>query len=337
MKKTFLLLVFTICAITVIYAQSPFKYQAVIRDNNGNVLPNKNVGLRISVLQGVTPASVYKEEHNKTSDQFGVINVEVGTGTVLSGNYLTINWGAVNNQLQVDIDMSGGTTYTLLGTSSILSVPVANYAVKAGSATFPAGMIIAFAGDTSKIPTGWLLCDGREVNRNTYNDLLQAIGVSWGSGDMINTFNLPDLRGQFLRGTDLGSGKDPDVSTRTLNNSAIMAGSKVGTFQINATKLPNTAFTANFNGIHVHTGSTSSGGSHNHYIGVIRDLSQQGTNYFQMTNSYNAGQVSRNTGDAGTHSHSLSINADGEHTHSIIGGDNETRPMNAYVNYIIKY
>ena len=336
MKKTFLLLVFTICAITVIYAQSPFKYQAVIRDNNGNVLPNKNVGLRISVLQGVTPASVYKEEHNKTSDQFGVINVEVGTGTVLSGNYLTINWGAVNNQLQVDIDMNGGTTYTLLGTSSILSVPVANYAVKAGSATFPAGMIIAFAGDTSKIPTGWLLCDGREVNRNTYNDLLQAIGVSWGSGDMINTFNLPDLRGQFLRGTDLGSGKDPDVSTRTLNNSAIMAGSKVGTYEKDTISSHyHAGSTANSGSLSM-SGSTSSDGNHTHTLNA-RD---QSDGYVTVHGSgWGADGHTFTTSSAGNHSHTVTTSG-GSHMHSLTTyntGGNETRPKNAYVNYIIKY
>jgi len=231
MKKTILLLVFTLCALSTMYAQGPFKYQAVIRDNSGNILPNKNVGLRLSILQGTTPAMVYREEQNKTSDQFGVINVEVGTGSVLNGNYLTIDWGVVNNQLQVDIDMNGGTTYTLLGTSPILYAPIANYAVKAGGATFPAGLIMPFAGDVNKIPAGWLLCDGSAKSRTQYADLFAAIDINWGAGDLTSTFNLPDLRGQFLRGVDSTAGVDPDASSRINKYNGGNTGNKVGSFQ----------------------------------------------------------------------------------------------------------
>ncbi len=231
MKKTILLLVFNLCALSMMYAQGPFKYQAVLRDNAGTILPNKNVGLRLSILQGTTPTTVYREEQNKTSDQFGIINVEVGTGSVLSGNYITIDWGVVNNQLQVDIDMNGGTTYTLLGTSPILYAPIANYAVKAGGATFPAGLIMPFGGDVNKIPAGWLLCDGRAVSRTQYADLYFAIDINWGAGDLTSTFNLPDLRGQFLRGMDSTAGVDPDVLSRTAKYSGGNTGNKVGSYQ----------------------------------------------------------------------------------------------------------
>ncbi len=215
MKKLYSIILICVIAISISYSQvQTFKYQAVIRDNDGNILSNKRVGLKVSIIQGSADTAVYSEEFNQTSDEFGIINLEIGKGTVLSGNYLTVDWSMENNQLKIEFDINGGRSYSLLGTSPILSVPVANYAVKSG---FPAGMIIAFAADSSKIPDGWLLCDGSAISRVTYAALLQTIGVTWGEGDKVNTFNLPDLRGQFLRGSTSDSRYDPDLNTRTPN------------------------------------------------------------------------------------------------------------------------
>jgi hypothetical protein len=70
----------------------------------------------------------------------------------------------------------------------------------------PTGTINAFGGNAA--PTGYLLCNGAAVNRDTYADLFAVIGTSFGAGNGVNTFNLPDLRGEFLRGVDLGRGVD---------------------------------------------------------------------------------------------------------------------------------
>ena len=70
------------------------------------------------------------------------------------------------------------------------------------NALLPAGLISAWVGDS--IPTGWLLCDGRTVSRTTYAALFAAIGDRFGSGDGSTTFDLPDLRGRFLRGRPSG-------------------------------------------------------------------------------------------------------------------------------------
>lgn len=69
-----------------------------------------------------------------------------------------------------------------------------------------AGFISYFAG--AYTPQGWLYCDGREVNRFTYDDLYNVIGTLYGSGNGTSTFNLPDLRGEFIRGLDSGRGVD---------------------------------------------------------------------------------------------------------------------------------
>lgn len=80
-------------------------------------------------------------------------------------------------------------------------------ALSGGGSTSPAGVMLAFGGATA--PTGYLICDGSPVSRTTYSSLYAAIGDSYGAGDGVNTFNLPDLRGRFLRGVDAGAGRDP--------------------------------------------------------------------------------------------------------------------------------
>jgi len=70
------------------------------------------------------------------------------------------------------------------------------------------GSVTAFAMPTP--PEGWLVCDGSAVSRTDYADLYAVIGTVWGHGDQIATFNLPDLRGEFVRGFDAGRGVDVD-------------------------------------------------------------------------------------------------------------------------------
>lgn len=71
----------------------------------------------------------------------------------------------------------------------------------------PVGTILPFAG--ASIPAGWIECAGQAVSRTTYPDLFGSIGTTYGAGDGSTTFNLPDLRGEFLRGWDNGRGVDP--------------------------------------------------------------------------------------------------------------------------------
>ena len=85
--------------------------------------------------------------------------------------------------------------------------------VHAHQALNPVGSIIAFAGDAP--PNGYLECDGSEVSRTTYAALFAVISEMCGNGDGSTTFNLPDLRGRFLRGWDHGAGVDPDAAGRT--------------------------------------------------------------------------------------------------------------------------
>jgi len=80
----------------------------------------------------------------------------------------------------------------------------------------PAGTVLPFAGDTA--PSGWAICNGDPVSRTDYAELFTAIGELWGVGDGSTTFNLPDMRGQFLRGLDTSGTIDPDGAGRVVGN-----------------------------------------------------------------------------------------------------------------------
>lgn len=179
----------------------------------------------------------------------------------------------------------------------------------------PAGTIMAFGGDSFGIPDGWLLCDGSTVSQADYADLSDAIGANWGSGGP-GMFMLPDLRGVFLRGANLSVSPavDPDVATR-IGGSTV---ERIGSVQSDATSMPDSIFTTDLQGLHAHVLITSGTGTGS---GIY--IPEIGSNY----------NLSRTTSPPTTRSSGPS----GEHSHTISGGDNETRPVNAYVNYIIKY
>lgn len=129
--KGFLLGVCLFAAASISRGQSPasFSYQAVARDASGTAITNQNVSFRISILESSTSGTaVYTESHSITTSAIGLANMEIGGGNVLSGNMQTINWGANPHFLRVELDVSGGTNYQLMGVSQLLSVPYALHA-----------------------------------------------------------------------------------------------------------------------------------------------------------------------------------------------------------------
>lgn len=136
MKK----IIFTVAAAMIcnlaIFAQSPNKinYQAVARDASGNTLPNTAVSFRLSILQGsASGTSVYSETHNLSTNAYGLANLAIGGGTVLAGTVNGINWAAGPYFVKVELDATGGSSYALMGTSELLSVPYALYAANGGT------------------------------------------------------------------------------------------------------------------------------------------------------------------------------------------------------------
>jgi hypothetical protein len=139
MNKKKLLII--ICIITNQFintakAQAPqsFNYQAVARDASGAVLSNQAVSFRISLLQGnTTVTNAYTETHAVTTNYLGLVNFAIGSGTVVSGNFATINWVQGPYFAQIELDANNSGTYVLMSTSQLLSVPYALYSATSGS------------------------------------------------------------------------------------------------------------------------------------------------------------------------------------------------------------
>ncbi len=116
-------------------SQAPEKmsYQAVMRNGSGQLLANQGIAVKVSILQGSPAgAAVYSERLTGNTNANGLISLEIGTGTILTGTFATIDWSSGSYYLKTETDPAGGTNYTIAGTSQLLSVPYAMYAKTAG-------------------------------------------------------------------------------------------------------------------------------------------------------------------------------------------------------------
>ncbi|MGB3618849.1 MAG: phage tail protein [Catalinimonas sp.] len=183
----------------------------------------------------------------------------------------------------------------------------------------PAGTIVAFAGPREAVPLGWLVCDGAHLDGSdqTHATLFGAIGYTWG-GDSTSGFRLPDLGGYFLRGVTEDSTRDYGLSDRykSLDGNEQVTDAGVGSYQLDATALPRSR---------VFTGGTTSSGAHVHPIGENPFPNRRP--YGTLASGGEGSERQFRSNEAGNHVHGVFINR---------GGDRETRPVNAYVYWIIK-
>lgn len=218
-----------------------------------------------------------------------------------------------------------------------------------GQAIHPlTGMCAAFA--RSAAPEGWLKANGAAVSRTTYAALFAVIGTTFGAGDGATTFNLPDMRGEFLRGWDDGRGVD--------------VGRALGSAQAHMTASHNHTASAASAGGHSHSASSSSAGSHTHNISGTaasagehthsiwrgRAATNSSTSSIGFDNpaqdgvSGSAGahthSVSGTAASAGDHAHTVTVESVGDHAHTVTvnaAGGIETRPRNIAWLFCIKY
>ncbi len=131
MKLLTTTLLLIICFCLQIAAQAPqgFSYQAIANNSNGTPVANKNVAVRISLLDNSASGTlIYKETHQKTTNAQGLYNLNIGQGTSSFGNFSGIDWGQNSKYIKVEIDTTGGSNFVTVGTNQLMSVPYALYA-----------------------------------------------------------------------------------------------------------------------------------------------------------------------------------------------------------------
>jgi len=164
---------------------------------------------------GTNKARIWSDPGNNEGLQLnGIGDATVHMKIIQNGN-VGVNIGAPTAKLDINGDLKVRTLTVGNSTEEVLVVDGTGL-VKKVAALVPPGMINAFAGTTA--PAGYLMCDGSAVSRVTYADLFAVIGTTYGVGNGTTTFNVPDLRGEFIRGFDAGRGADP---TRTLGSNQI--------------------------------------------------------------------------------------------------------------------
>jgi hypothetical protein len=118
------------------FGQAPdgINYQAVIRKTSGALLTNSPVAIRVQIKQtSATGAVVFSERQTAITSAYGLVNLVIGQGTLLSGNFSTINWSTGNYWVSLGVDFSNGTNYVDYGSQRLMSVPYALYAKNAGN------------------------------------------------------------------------------------------------------------------------------------------------------------------------------------------------------------
>lgn len=225
------------------------------------------------------------------------------------------------------------------------------------NALTPTGQVSHTAAAT--VPSGWLEANGDLVSRTQYARLFKAIGTTYGAGDGVTTFKLPDLRGEFIRGWDHGRGVD--------------SGRAAGSAQGDMYGRHSHSGSTNSGGSHTHTGSTAGAGGHGHAItinnggthshsgqlirerimaqrvledppttgnAVLGDESNSADGYQSFSVSGGSHSHTGSASNVADHSHTLTLNTAGGHSHDLsinTAGGIETRPRNLAFMGIIKY
>ena len=136
--KKYITLIVAVFLTATLWAQSPQKmsYQAVVRNASDALVKSTAIGMKVSILKGsATGTAVYVETQTPTTNANGLVSVSIGSGTVVSGDFSTIDWANGPYFIKTETDPAGGTSYSITGTSQLLSVPYALHAKTAETVT----------------------------------------------------------------------------------------------------------------------------------------------------------------------------------------------------------
>ena len=162
-------------------------YQSVIRNTANMLIINTPVRIQVSILQGTSSGSaVYVETHTPTTNPNGLASLSIGAGTVVSGSFAAINWANGPYFIKTETDPTGGTTYTISGTSQLMSVPYALYAATSGNADALTGIVPVANGGTGSSTQNFVdLSTAQTVaGAKTFGSDLTVNGLTVGKGHL---------------------------------------------------------------------------------------------------------------------------------------------------------
>lgn len=214
---TFMLFFFGMANLASAAVPNFINYQGVLTDANDVPLEG-TFDITVSIYDvdnGGT--ALWGETHAGVLLKKGVFNVKLGKVNVLTPAFDVPYWLgiSINGAPELTPRMELASTATALVAQDVVN-------------TNPTGTVIMFPVEVP--PSGYIECDGSEVSRTTYAKLFAVLGTRYGAGDGSTTFNLPDMRGQFVRGWDHNSAVDPDRNLRS-NRGDGVGGDNVGTLQ----------------------------------------------------------------------------------------------------------
>lgn len=192
-KQTLIIFAVLSCQLNLVFAQSvslapqAFNYQGLARDSSGNPLVNKTIGLRITISKSYGSDSIeYVETHQPTTNQFGMFAIHIGLGTPTFQTFADIPWWEGPQFFSVELDVSGGTNYSFIGTQQIVSVP---YAMVAGALILQSGKVkYKVVPNGATVKTVELPCDPQPNVPNAGSNVV----LSSGDTSVVLSANSPD-------------------------------------------------------------------------------------------------------------------------------------------------
>lgn len=247
MKKVFTLSLFFISFLIKSQAPQSINYQAIARDGSGNIVTSA-IGIKFQIYQGtLSGLPVYEETQTATPNSAGVFTVHIGKGSASVGTFNGIGWGSGPYFLQVSIDPAGGSSYSIVGASQLVSVPYALFAEKAGNvANYNAGNGIAITSGSiiNTAPDQTVNISGAGVTGSYPNYSISSTSTSYTAGSGITigagiiTNSAPDQTVTLSQGTNVSvNGTYPNFTIAT-NPSLTIAGNSLSISGGNGVLIP---------------------------------------------------------------------------------------------------
>lgn len=317
-RRTITICIVALLLATTAYAQMPkiIAYQGILTDVSGNPKPDGPYTVSFNIYTVPTGgAAIWSQASVGVTTQKGLFSYILGSGTPFPA---TMDFSV---QYYLGVTVSPDPEI-----APRVQLTAAPYSMRAATVDYgvPVGAVVPFFGTVA--PAGWLLCNGASVATATYPELFAIMGYACGGGGP--NFNLPDTRGRFLRGVDGGAGNDPDAGTRLVSASGGNAGNAVGSLQTNQVQ-------AHGHGVNdLGHGHSITDPGHFHGPSTITSVNGGSAGAGLASPPFTGFSVSQViTGNSGT---GIAINNNVTGISIQTTGGNETRPVNLYVNYIIK-